>query len=78
MVVVDGETSTDELVKSGVPQGTLLGPLLFLLYINDISRNTSATIHLFADDRLIHRKVDNLDDAQLLKENLDILTEMLD
>ena len=52
-VVVDGENSQPERVKSGVPQGTVLGPLMFLLYINDIGQNIkSSKIRLFADDCL--------------------------
>ena len=54
-VVVDGETSKAAPVISGVPQGTVLGPLLFLLYINDmpdvISEDTK--LRLFADDSLV-------------------------
>ena len=37
-------------VKSDVPQGTVLGPLMFLLYINDIDENISSMVRLFADD----------------------------
>ena len=39
---------------SGVPQGTVLGPLMFLLYINDISNNLTSHIRLFADDCIIY------------------------
>jgi ribonuclease P/MRP protein subunit RPP40 len=49
-VVVDGETSTWAEVLSGVPQGTVLGPLLFLIYINDITENIASELRLFADD----------------------------
>ena len=56
-VVVDGESSEETAVISGVPQGTVLGPLLFILYINDIGNGTSSTIRLFADDALIYRKI---------------------
>ena len=51
-VVVDGEASDFVIVMSGVPQGTVLGPLMFLLYINNISENLTSHIisKLFADD----------------------------
>jgi hypothetical protein len=42
-------------VKSGVPQGTVLGPIMFLLYINDISNGLTLSVKLFADDMKIYR-----------------------
>jgi len=53
-VVVNGASSSSLPVISGVPQGTVLGPLLFLLYINDISDGVSSEIHLFADDCIVY------------------------
>ena len=54
-VVVDGHASELSHVKSGVPQGTVLGPLLFLMFINDIGDNINpgTEIRLFADDCLL-------------------------
>ena len=49
---------------SGVPQGSVLGPLLFLTYVNDISRNTESPIRLFADDCVIYRKIINKKDRK--------------
>jgi hypothetical protein len=49
-VKVRGELSEEVRVTSGVPQGSVLGPLLFLVYINDIWRNIESTIRLFTDD----------------------------
>jgi hypothetical protein len=51
-VLVDGEKSRSVKVKSGVPQGTALRPLMFLLYINDIGENIGSSVRLFADDSL--------------------------
>ena len=52
-VVVDGASSSPVYVSSGVPQGTVLGPLMFLLYINNIGNNCSSTVRLFADDTIV-------------------------
>jgi hypothetical protein len=50
---VGGQLSEEVGVTSGVPQGSILGPLLFLAYVNDIWINTKSTIRLFADDCII-------------------------
>ena len=52
-VKVGGQLSEEVRVTSGVPQGSVLGPLLFLAYVNDIWRNTELTIRLFADNCVI-------------------------
>jgi hypothetical protein len=58
-VVVSGEHSPWTHVKSGVPQGTVLGPLLFLIYmyINDLPNNIHSTVCLFADDCVLYREI---------------------
>ena len=53
-VVVDGKFSNQAPVLSGVPQGTVLGPIAFLFYINDLSSNISSQVRLFADDCLLY------------------------
>jgi hypothetical protein len=53
-VRVDGQLSEEVRVTSGVPQGSVLGPLLFLAHINDIWRNNESNIRLFADDSIIY------------------------
>ena len=56
-VVVDGKQSSLIDVVSGVTQGTVLGPLLFLLHINDLPSVVSSKVRLFADDCLIYRNI---------------------
>ena len=56
-VVVNGVKSDWAPVLSGVPQGTILGPLLFSLYINDISSDIESEIRLFADDCVCYREI---------------------
>ena len=74
-VVVDGETSDPAPVLSGVPQGTILGPLLFLVYINDMPNVISegTFIRLFADDCLVYRRIHSLQDQLTLQEDLNNL-----
>jgi len=62
-------------VTSGVPQRTVLGPCLFLYYINDISEGLSSTVRLFADDTMIYMVVRNDRDAEALQKDLDLLCE---
>ena len=74
-VLVDGAISSPAAVLSGVPQGTVLGPLLFLVYINDICKGLSpgTIIRLFADDSLIYRLINSLEDAEILQKDLNTL-----
>ena len=52
-VVLEGESSDWSMVYSGVPQGSIVGPMLFLLYVNDIPENLSCSSEMFADDTLL-------------------------
>ena len=72
-VVCDGEVSEAKHVLSGVPQGTVFGPLLFLLYVNDITSSINSSIRLFADDCLLYRKTNTQNDQQILQNDLNKL-----
>ena len=77
-MVIDGTKSTPSPVSSGVPQGTVLGPLLFIAYINDMPegiRSTHTTVNLFADDIQLNRKICNKRDCVELQQDLDRLQE---
>jgi hypothetical protein len=69
-----GSCSKEFVVTSGVPQGSNLGPLMFLIFINDISKHvTNSKILMYADDLKIFRCVKNVDDCQLLQSDIDRL-----
>ena len=72
-VHLDGISSTQVPVESGVPQGSVLGPLLFLLYINDLPNYVSpeSTARLFADDCVLYRKIKSEEEAKALQKDLD-------
>ena len=72
-VVVEGASSDPSPVKSGVPQGSVLGPLLFLLFINDLAEHTSSTVRLFADDCVMYKPVKTIQDCEVLQKDLDQL-----
>ena len=76
-VCVDGESSRNNPVRSGVPQGTVLGPLCFLIYINDMGNSISrkTTLRLFADNSLLYRSIKTIDDRKKLQEDLTTLTK---
>ena len=74
-VVVNGSVSTQAPVISGIPQGTVLGPILFVIYINDLLDNISSMGLMFADDTKIYRQITSREDALLLQSDINKLDE---
>ena len=74
--VIKGEKSDFKSVSAGVPQGSVLGPLLFLIYINDIVNNIQSVIKLFADDTSLSLALNNPDSrAEILNHDLEKINE---
>ena len=73
-VVVDGEVSSWKSVLSGVPQGSVLGPILFLVYINDSEEGVTGSILKFADDTKLFRKTKEIGDKKL-QDDIDKLVK---
>ena len=78
-MVVGGDSSTNVPVLSGVPQGSVLGPLLFLIYIDDVAASTNLTegsvLNIFADDMLLYRPITSIEDLHLLQQDIDKISE---
>lgn len=71
--VVEGEQSDWLPVSSGVPQGSILGPLLFILFINDLPECVLSSLKLFADDAKCYRSITSISDCHILQADLDSL-----
>ena len=72
---VNGVKSEKRKVLSGVPQGSVLGPILFVLYINDLPKVVQAILYLFADDTKLLKAVTSRQDSILLQNDMNALEE---
>ena len=72
-MVLDGKSSQEYLVSVGVPQGSILGPTLFLLYINDLPDDVICDIAIYADDTTLYSKCDQASD---LWQQLEMASEL--
>ena len=80
-VVVGGASSPDSPVLSGVPQGSVLGPLLFLIYIDDVSSlqlSGNSVLNLYADDMLLYKQIKCSEDYQQLQMDIDKISSWVD
>ena len=70
-----GEESLSVSVISGVPKGAIVGPLIFVIYINDLPNSVLSTISLFADDSYLYWRIRNTLDCKQLQKDLDNLVK---
>ena len=73
-VVLDGDESGSAPVTSDVPQGYVLGPILFLIDINDLPDELASKVRLFADDTAVYLKIGGEDDSNMLQQDLNRLS----
>ena len=69
-VSIEGEISNRMEDTTGIPQGSVLGPIIFVLYTNDLPDAVESEAYLFADDTNIFRSINSIDDQQILQNDL--------
>ena len=68
--MINGISSSLKYLLTGVPQGSILGPLLFLIYMNDIINGLQCNVDLFADDTSIQKRMDNYEAFKVINDDL--------
>ena len=76
--VINGSKSSFSLVSSGIPQGSVLGPILFQIYVNDLPEELLSPSQLFADNTKLYRVIKSEEDNNLLQGDIDRLIEWSD
>ena len=74
-VVVNGKTSSWADILSGIPQGSVLGPILFVLFINDLPDLVTSIVKIFTDDKKLFQAIRSTSDSAQLQQDLDNLVE---
>ena len=74
-VLLDGQSSDPVPVLSGIPQGSVLGLVLFLIFINDLPDNIRSSVRLFADDCVLYRNIKSAIDCLILQDDLNSLAQ---
>ena len=77
-VVVRGALSEWSTVTSGVPQGSVLGPILFIIYVNDLPDCIQSYLGIFADDTKLYRPICSSEDSSILQEDIDATLQWCD
>ena len=77
-VVINNKESSWADVKSGIPQGSVLGPILFVIFINDLPDNLNGQAEMFADDTKVFQRILNPGDCDILQSDLDSLSSWAD
>ena len=72
-VVIEVFSPSSITVTSGVPQWTVLGPLLFIIYLNDLSEGISSQVRILADDCILYGEINTLNDCHDLQKDIDTL-----
>ena len=63
-------------MTSGVPEGSVLGPILFLVFINDLTKCVGSSCHLFADDTMVYKEISSPADSAALQQDLEALAAL--
>ena len=74
-VILNNDTSDWADVISGIPQGSVLGPILFIIFINDLPKEVKSYINIFADDTKLFRAIQNIKDIDSIQKDITKLTE---